>query len=306
MEPGSAPSPSSQQQQAESPDRPSPPPAELPSELFSPATCLFCRVESGDTAANLSHMRKTHGLLIPECQRLVVDVEALLGYLHVVISELGECILCHTARRTAGAARQHMMGKGHCRIDLESEGAEMLEFYDMGDGDGDDDDETPARSSKMAAGSEHGDIRRSKLSLSMGKVALPRTSQKAHSGPRSSTTTSSLSTTSTSSSPPLSSSRPPAAHQRINRTTVSATTTTRQARLHQVFETQLSSLRAGDRGSMAHMPSRAQQLSVLAAAQRQREQLQRAERRARGRLEGKNNSTMMLRFRSDVPGPKMG
>ncbi|KAH7029267.1 C2H2 type zinc-finger-domain-containing protein [Microdochium trichocladiopsis] len=94
------------------------------------ARCLFCQAEACDTDTNLGHMRKAHGLLIPATDRLIVDVGTLLGYLHVVIFDLKECILCHTARRTASAVQQHMTGKGHCRIDLESENAEMLEFYE--------------------------------------------------------------------------------------------------------------------------------------------------------------------------------
>lgn len=97
--------------------------------VFLPSRCLFCRFDAGDITFNIEHMRKLHGLFIPNMESLIVGVEDLLGYLHVIVFDLKECIFCHTARRTAYAAQQHMMGKGHCRIDLESDRAEMLDFY---------------------------------------------------------------------------------------------------------------------------------------------------------------------------------
>lgn len=56
---------------------------------------------------------------------------------------------------------------------------------------------------------------------------------------------------------------------------------------------------------MMHL-SRSQQLSALMTAQKQVSQAQKMERRVRGRLEQKNNSTMMKHFVNDVPGPKNG
>ena len=101
--------------------------------VFLPSRCLFCRSDAGDITVNLEHMRKLHGLFIPNMESLIVGIEDVLGYLHVIVFDLKECILCHTARRTAYAVQQHMMDKGHCRIDLESDRAEMLDFYHQRD-----------------------------------------------------------------------------------------------------------------------------------------------------------------------------
>ncbi|KXJ90737.1 C2H2 type zinc-finger-domain-containing protein [Microdochium bolleyi] len=288
--------------QQESPDTSDP--AAVPQ--FSPAACLFCTTRSIDTAANLSHMRRAHGLLVPSPEHLVVDVETLLGYLHVVIFELGECIVCHTARRTPAAVQQHMRGKGHCRIDLESEGAEMLEFYDLGNGDEDggslsSSSLSPSRDARLQKVDWRGeDTERSRMALSSGRAALPRTAHingrypRTAEGPLPSTTTSGQRHESVT-----------ASYHAGEEGEANGTVSTRQSRLHHAVEHRLSNLRASDRSSIAHM-SRPEQLSTLAVAQRQLEQSRRAERRARGRLERMNNSTMMKHFVSDVPGPKLG
>jgi len=99
---------------------------------FDPTQCLFCNRDSSDLEENLSHMQKYHGLFIPSPESLVVDIETLLDYFHLVIFDYAECLYCGSARRSPQAAQQHMIGKGHCRIDLTREDSEFLDFYDFG------------------------------------------------------------------------------------------------------------------------------------------------------------------------------
>lgn len=52
---------------------------------FDPLQCLFCGQFSFDLDENLEHMHKKHGLFIPDAENLVVDLQTLLGYLHLVM-----------------------------------------------------------------------------------------------------------------------------------------------------------------------------------------------------------------------------
>lgn len=76
-------------------------------------------------------MRKQHGFSIPDEPNLIVDVETLIQYLHLVIFGYYECLHCGSQRGTPEAAQQHMTGKGHCKVDMEK-GSEFRDFYDFG------------------------------------------------------------------------------------------------------------------------------------------------------------------------------
>ncbi|KAF9882286.1 putative TRI15 [Colletotrichum karsti] len=98
---------------------------------FDPKKCLFCNCHNEDFNDNLDHMRKRHGMTIPYPERLIVDLEALVKYFHLVIYEYTECLYCGSIRNTPQAAQQHMTGKGHCKIDIEKENSEFKDFYDF-------------------------------------------------------------------------------------------------------------------------------------------------------------------------------
>ncbi|KDN60305.1 putative TRI15 [Colletotrichum sublineola] len=109
-------------------------------DAFDTTRCLFCNGHSKDLDDNLDHMRKRHGMAIPYPESLIVDLETLLKYLHLVIYEYTECLYCGSIRNTPQAAQQHMTGKGHCRIDIDKGTSEFKDFYDLEskpDSDGD-------------------------------------------------------------------------------------------------------------------------------------------------------------------------
>ncbi|KAF9875136.1 TRI15 [Colletotrichum karsti] len=115
-------------------------------QVFTPGQCLFCPKDSPDFADSVVHMQKSHGLFIPQKQHLIVDLETLFQYLHLVIFQYRECIQCGTQRATVQAVQQHMTGKGHCKFDISDPDSEFAEFYDFAELDedaesGDEDDE---------------------------------------------------------------------------------------------------------------------------------------------------------------------
>lgn len=98
---------------------------------FTPEQCLFCNTTSPTFEENVAHMSKRHGLFIPDDERLVVELETLVRYLHLVVFGYFECLSCHTQRQNAHAVQQHMIGKGHCRFDIDDEESEYADFYSL-------------------------------------------------------------------------------------------------------------------------------------------------------------------------------
>jgi pre-60S factor REI1 len=99
-------------------------------EVFDPAQCLFCDLESPSLDENLRHMSDAHSFPIPSADRLT-DASSFLQYLHTLISVFHECLFCHQERSMTSAVQNHMRGKGHCKLDLEDEESELWEFYDF-------------------------------------------------------------------------------------------------------------------------------------------------------------------------------
>ncbi|KAK2036052.1 hypothetical protein LZ31DRAFT_536826 [Colletotrichum somersetense] len=98
---------------------------------FTPGQCLFCPKSSSDFTDSVMHMQKSHGLFIPSQPQLIVDLETLFKYLHLVIFGYRECLQCGTARATVQATQQHMTSKGHCKFDISEQDSEFTEFYDF-------------------------------------------------------------------------------------------------------------------------------------------------------------------------------
>ncbi|KAH3549118.1 hypothetical protein KXW19_001803 [Aspergillus fumigatus] len=99
---------------------------------YSPSRCLFCSHKASDLQENTEHMRRSHGMFIPEKDYLV-NLEGLIHYLYRKINEKSECLYCHAIRNSPAGIRTHMRDKGHCMIafETEEEQIEIGQYYDF-------------------------------------------------------------------------------------------------------------------------------------------------------------------------------
>ncbi|KAI9887705.1 MAG: hypothetical protein M1823_000454 [Watsoniomyces obsoletus] len=107
-------------------------PASKDEVAASSLICLFCNYKSPTMLLNADHMRKFHGMFVPE-QTYLVDLAGLLGYLHEKVFEAHECLYCGSMKGTTSGVQTHMRDKGHCMIAFESEDQmiEIGQFYDF-------------------------------------------------------------------------------------------------------------------------------------------------------------------------------
>ncbi|KAF7553681.1 hypothetical protein G7Z17_g3459 [Cylindrodendrum hubeiense] len=285
-----------------------------------PTQCLFCNQVNSDVHSNVAHMRQAHGFVIPEINRLVVAIETLLAYFHLVIFGYFECLYCGSQRRTAEAAQHHMSGKGHCKFDLYNEDSEFRDFYDFGSdlegGDevGDvseddqavgeavhDDDAKGAGPSGKRAEPKFVQPDNTTLRLASGKLLSHRQSvmtRPSHRKPRTG-----LEPTPHVQLDDVSNPVEPAPDSELDST---AGALTRAQRREASFTTrQLMHLRAEDRRSLLHLPM-SQQRAILAVQKSQVAKARRAEMAMQNRVATLGNKTLMKHFVSDVPGRKNG
>lgn len=110
-------------------------------EDFTPRQCLFCTLESPSLEANLTHMSHAHSFFIPNAEDLI-DVESLLSYLFAIISVFHECLFCGRLKNSTFGVRDHMRGKGHCKLNFE-EDEELRYFYEDANKGADEGEEIP-------------------------------------------------------------------------------------------------------------------------------------------------------------------
>uniref|UniRef100_A0A1Y1NAE7 C2H2-type domain-containing protein n=1 Tax=Photinus pyralis TaxID=7054 RepID=A0A1Y1NAE7_PHOPY len=239
--------------------------------IFVPDQCLFCGILCGTFEQNLSHMSKAHSFIIPNQDSLIVDVETLIWYLHLVIYGHQECLVCSKTRRSVEGIQQHMMAKAHCRLHVNDD---MRDFYDFS--------EIPKPEDMIVSGE-------STMKLPSGKILGQRT----------------LPSESVSRRAPARSDPQVPTQSDGSMANPVSELTTRNDRTLARLATQLSQFRAGDQQSLSHLP--AYELgSVLASRMRQLSAAKRVERRIRNRLETRGNKTLMKHFQPDVPGRQNG
>lgn len=100
---------------------------------FEEGSCLFCSTSSETLQVSITHMQKAHGLFIPNLDMLT-DPHSFFAYLHTLVTKFHECLGCGRVLASPEAARDHMKGKGHCSVKVESE--EWKEFWEVVDEDG--------------------------------------------------------------------------------------------------------------------------------------------------------------------------
>jgi pre-60S factor REI1 len=115
-------------------------------------SCLFCNRSFSTVDKSLQHMLKMHGFFIPFTEYLI-DMNALLKYLGAKIGAGRVCLWCNgTSFGDVRAIQQHMIDKGHCKMNLDDDDEEFLEYYrfpsdemDEGEDEGDEGDYVPRR-----------------------------------------------------------------------------------------------------------------------------------------------------------------
>ncbi|KAH6659300.1 C2H2 type zinc-finger-domain-containing protein [Truncatella angustata] len=260
--------------------------AEVP---FEPAACLFCSTKSTGLDENLEHMLKVHGLFIPDEDHLIVDFETLVGYLHLVIYGYYECLFCGSQRQSAEAARQHMLGKGHCKIDILDENSEFRDFYEF-----------ESVSGASSSDAEIPDLRPERpggrfvqvdnvMRLPSGKILSQRSQGLAGSQRRQLHGTAGSSAWTKNSMPLNGPSEPevegessePAAQEQSKRV----------AKREAIFISQLASLRSEDRRSLMHLPIAQQRAQVL-KSKRQVERFRREENELQLKVQLRANKSL--------------
>lgn len=240
---------------------------------FHEAQCLFCNQIESSLDHNLAHMSKDHGLYIDTAD-LLVDIESLLAYMHLLIFDCHECLCCGTQRHTRQAIQQHMMAKGHCRYDIEDEESELRDFYQT-------------NSQTKAVIERNISLLRLSDEPTLFSRVRPRKAGKIHQTEHSSDSTVTYPANQFASNTGSRIDTDP----EFDADGTSATSTelsTRILKHEHNLNNQLARLRAGDRHSLAHMPA-AQQRALLATHHKQLEQGRRAEQTYRGNLDSSGN-----------------
>ncbi|KAH8727243.1 C2H2 type zinc-finger-domain-containing protein [Phaeosphaeriaceae sp. PMI808] len=109
----------------------------------SPFQCLFCSQsfasDDAGFAANLEHMRVSHGMSIPDSD-MVLDMRSFVGYLATEVRVWHECLYCGATKPSTPSIQSHMRDKGHCELNLDRE-PELLDFWESPPwADGDEDE----------------------------------------------------------------------------------------------------------------------------------------------------------------------
>ncbi|KAK6865225.1 hypothetical protein PG990_005331 [Apiospora arundinis] len=268
---------------------------------FIPECCLFCNKQLDDIDANQLHMQTTHGLFIPSKDKLLVDLDTLLDYLHLVIFGYNECISCGTQRNTPLAAQQHMLGKNHCRFDIGREGSEFADFYDFSEPGSEIDEDDVGEGTTVPESYETKQATwtdESSMKLPSGKIISSRPDN--ISGPprpkrvQRSTDTSQQQEQQQEHQPGTTTSLvedPGSSGPRA---------LTRSEKRETAFTTQLANMRPGDRQALAHLPL-PQQRSIISKSLKQLKKARQLERRYQIATERSGNKTLMGRFVPDGP-----
>ncbi|KAF4451248.1 hypothetical protein F53441_5750 [Fusarium austroafricanum] len=268
---------------------------------FTPGQCLFCPNTSQTLAESMIHMQKSHGLFIPQQNHLVVDLETLFRYLHLVIFEYRGCLHCGTERSTVQAVQQHMMGKGHCKIDV-SEGSEFADFYNFShhqlESNVMEDDEEERESAAVKPNLKPLQVDEDSIRLPSGRIISKKLSAQVEpslSQPRHRTRItkpqleySSVEVDEEDSTPDH---MPENSDTRLSR---------RERRQKATATYQLANMSAGDRSALMHL-SATEQRSLITTQHRAMEKVQKDETRRQRKLDRKGNKNLYAYWNTETP-----
>ncbi|KAI1269269.1 C2H2 type zinc-finger-domain-containing protein [Xylariaceae sp. FL1019] len=276
---------------------------------FAAGQCLFCPALSPSFSDSVVHMQNSHNLFVPHQRHLIVSLESLFGYLHLVIFEYRECIHCGTAKATVQAVQQHMTGKGHCKIDILQGDSEYADFYDFSMPDSDvpshsDDDEDGKEEvledAARSLGCKPQLVDEDTIRLPSGRIisrhsSAPSAPSSTHLRRRQRTTVSQLK--STLAKPNEQGSSEEDVDSGVLDTRLISK---REKREQATMAYQLANLRANDRTSLMHM-SAAEQHAFLAMQHRHEDKIQKRESRRRGKIDRKGNKNLYAYWHTETP-----
>ncbi|KAF5649899.1 C2H2 zinc finger transcription factor [Fusarium sp. NRRL 25303] len=275
-------------------------------QSFTPGQCLFCPSVYPTLAESIIHMQTSHGLFVPYKQHLLVDLETLFRYLHLVIYEYRECIHCGTSRATVQAVQQHMMGKGHCKFDV-SEGSEFADFYDFSHQDrhteddaldedyGDEFEVAEVKPSRKPLQADQDSIRLpsgrliSKKSSAQVEPSIPQARERKRT-PRSQLEYSSVEVDE----------EIPMHQEHVPDTSDTRLLSRRERRQKATVTYQLANMSAGDRSALMHL-SASEQRSLIATQHRFTEKVQKEESRRQRRIDRKGNKNLYAYWHTETP-----
>ncbi|KAF6524888.1 hypothetical protein HZS61_010683 [Fusarium oxysporum f. sp. conglutinans] len=275
-------------------------------QSFTPGQCLFCPSAYPTLAESILHMQSAHGLFVPYQQHLLVDLETLFRYLHLVIYEYRECIYCGTSRTTVQAVQQHMMGKGHCKFDV-SEGSEFADFYDFSqtsvDPDEDDlseDDEEEFESAEVEPDRKPVQVDRDSIRLPSGRLISKKLSAQVEPSvsqmrERKRTSRSQLEYSSVEVDEEV-----PMPEEHVPDTSDTRLLSRRERRQKATVTYQLANMSAGDRSALMHL-SASEQRSLIATQHRFTEKVQKEESRRQRRIDRKGNKNLYAYWHTETP-----
>ncbi|KAJ0160044.1 Cytoplasmic 60S subunit biogenesis factor [Colletotrichum tanaceti] len=276
---------------------------------FTPGQCLFCPKPSPSFADSVVHMQKSHGLFVPHRQHLVVDLETLFKFLHLVIFGYRECIDCGTERATVQAVQQHMTGKGHCRFDISERDSEFSEFYDFSEPEDDtgsdveSDYDTSPGETAPSPGRKPVMADEDSIRLPSGRIISRQSTAQA--GP----SFTQLRRRIRNAALQLEDSVAEAADEEGSGREGSDPDTPdtrllsrreRRERATTTHQNQMAGMSAGDRNSLMHLPA-AEQRSLLAAQHRNAEKVQKKEKRRQSKVDRKGNKNLYAYWHTETP-----
>ncbi|PNP76622.1 hypothetical protein FNYG_10041 [Fusarium nygamai] len=275
-------------------------------QSFTPGQCLFCPSVYPTLAESIIHMQTSHGLFVPYKQYLLVDLETLFRYLHLVIFEYRECIHCGTSRTTVQAVQQHMMGKGHCKFDV-SEGSEFADFYDFSRQDLDteddglsEDDEDELEGAETKPDLKTLQVDRDSIRLPSGRLISRKSSAQvepsvAQVRERKRTSRSQLEYSSLEVEE-----ENPIREENAPVTSDTRLLSRRERRQKATVTYQLANMSAGDRSALIHL-SASEQRSLIATQHRFTEKVQKEESRRQRRIDRKGNKNLYAYWHTETP-----
>ncbi|KAI1063948.1 hypothetical protein LB506_005808 [Fusarium annulatum] len=268
-------------------------------QSFTPGQCLFCPSVYPTLAESIAHMQTSHGLFVPYKQHLLVDLETLFRYLHLVIYEYRECIHCGTSRATVQAVQQHMMGKGHCKFDV-SEGSEFADFYDFSHQDRhtedkvlDEDVEEKFESDEVKPDRKPLQVDQDSIRLPSGRLISKKSSAQVRERRRTPRSQLEYSSVEVDEEIPMHDEHAPGdCDTRL--------LSRRERRQKATVTYQLANMSAGDRSALMHL-SASEQRSLIAAQHRFTEKIQKEESRRQRRIDRKGNKNLYAYWHTETP-----